>query len=117
MHGPFSLWSPTFRFPLSGDVKQDIDPEFTTQIAGVPEIEITVIRDVASYGTQLGKVLDALDLLGKAAKVDLPEITALRSEISAVKASSRDALKAHAEDALARLRAVDEAAWAEVLNR
>lgn len=117
MLGPFSLWSPTFRFPLSGDVTQDVEPDFSTTIAGVPEIEIKVIRDVASYGTQLDKVLEALRVLSEKTGVELPEIDDLHGRIAEVKADSREALKARAEEALARLKAVDEKGWREVVGR
>lgn len=75
MFGPFSLWSTTFRLPLSGDVTQDIDP--SVHIAGVPEIEAQVVQDVASYGTQLGKVLDALQTLSEATAPSCPRSTRL----------------------------------------
>lgn len=117
MFGPFSLWSPTFRFPLSGDVKQDIDPEFSTQIAGIPEIELAVIRDVASYGKQLGKVHEALKLLADNANVSLPEIEGFIDDVEAVKAASKDVLKRRAQDALDRLKAADEAAWKDVIGQ
>ncbi|MYM57461.1 hypothetical protein [Thalassovita mangrovi] len=115
MLGPFSFWSPTFRFPLSGDVTQDIDPEI--QIAGVPEIEARVVREVASYGAQLGKVLEALQALGAATGTELGEIDALVGQVEAVKADSRDAIRARAEAALKRLREVDEDGWREVVGK
>ncbi|MGY9046029.1 hypothetical protein P775_25060 [Puniceibacterium antarcticum] len=117
MFGPFSLWSPIFRFPLSGDIHQDIDPEFTTHIAGVPEIELAVIRDVASYGAQLDKVLEALRLLSDKTEVALPEIDSLYERVREVKMASSAALEAHAVAALDRLRSVDEDAWSRVKGR
>jgi len=51
---------------LSGDVTQAIDASFirlTTTSAGNPELERQIVEQVASYGRQLGRVLDALDVL------------------------------------------------------
>ena len=48
-------WNSWFSFPffapLSGAVNQDID---TGPYQGVPEIEIAIIREVGSFGKQLG---------------------------------------------------------------
>ena len=49
------------RAPFSGDVTQEITPRFLfPDIKGSPAIEERVVREVASYGKQLGKVLEAL---------------------------------------------------------
>jgi hypothetical protein len=63
--------------PLSGDVSQAINP-FTWWIRGSqqtgfinintsrtdnPELERRIVEDVASYGRQLGRIIDALDVL------------------------------------------------------
>jgi hypothetical protein len=115
----FSLWSPIFRFPLSGDVSQEIEPEFGGRIAGVPEIEAEVIREVASYGRQLGKLTEAVLALAEAQGLTGAEVAALRAlaeDIEGVKARSRAALRRDAETALARLRAADEPAWRELVG-
>ena len=112
MMTPFDVWAPMFRAPFSGDVTQEIVPRlFSPDIAGVPEIETRIHAEVASYGTQLGKVLDALQTLATATGTDLPEIDALVARIDAAKTQSRDTLRADAERALERLRAVDEDGW------
>lgn len=112
MFGPFSLWSTTFRLPLSGDVSQEIEPRFVSpDIKGVPEIEQEVITTVASYGKQLGKILEALQTLGNQAGVDLPEIESLNVEIEAAKTRAKEAVQARAEAALEDLRKVDEQSW------
>lgn len=109
---PFDVWAPMFRAPFSGDVTQEIVPRILSpDIQGVPEIEAKIQTEVASYGTQLGKVLEALETLSKATKTELPEIDALIAGVQAVKDQSKDAIRADAIRALDRLRAVDEPAW------
>lgn len=114
---PFDIWSPIFRAPFSGDVTQEITPRILSpDIKGSPTIEARVQREVASYGKQLGKVLEALQVLGEATGTALPEIDGLVAEVEAVKADAKEALRADAEAALARLKAVDEDGWREVLG-
>lgn len=112
---PFDIWSPIFRAPFSGDVTQEITPRILSpDIKGSPTIEGRVQREVASYGKQLGKMLEALQVLAEATGTALPEIDGLVAEIEAVKADAKEALRTDAEAALARLKAVDEDAWADV---
>lgn len=113
-----NLFPYVFRAPFSGDVRQEIVPSlFSTQMKGSPEIEARVVREVASYGRQLGKVLEALQALSAATGVALPEIEELVAGVERVKAEAKDALREEAEAALARLKAADEGAWAEVVGR
>jgi hypothetical protein len=60
----FSWVNLPFHFPLSGDVTQDIETEwnlpFSGPYVGERELERRILADVAGYGEQLGKVLDAL---------------------------------------------------------
>lgn len=115
---PFDVWAPMFRAPFSGDVTQEIVPRlFSPEIEGVPEIEHKVQTEVASYGKQLGKIMESLQKLSVATKTPLPEIDALVAQIDAVKSDSRDALHADAKAALARLRAVDEPAWRALITQ
>ena len=72
--------------------------------------------EVASYGKQLGKVLEALRALSTATDTPLPVIDTLVTDIEAVKLDSRIIMKEHAREALARLRAVDEDGWREVVG-
>ena len=112
MMTPFDVWAPMFRAPFSGDVTQEIVPRILSpDLAGVPEIESKIHAEVASYGTQLGKVLDALQTLAAATKTDLPDIDALVAQIDAAKDQGKDAIRADAERALARLKAVDVDGW------
>jgi len=114
---PLDVWAPMFRAPFSGDVTQEIAPHlFSPDIKGIPEIEHKVQIEVASYGKQLGKVLEALQTLAGATKTPLPEIETLVTEIEAIKEGSRADFRADAEAALARLRAVDEGGWREVVS-
>jgi hypothetical protein len=107
-----------FRAPFSGDVTQEIVPRlFSPDIKGSPEIEERIVREVASYGRQLGKVLEALQALSAKTGVKLPEIDEIVAGVERVKADSKETLREEAEAALARLKAADEAAWKEVVGR
>ena len=111
---PFNF-APKVEYPLSGDVIQDIEPRlFSPEIAGDAETEWLIHRNVASFGTQLGKILDALDVLAKAAKVNLPEIADLQERIAAEKEDHRETLRRRAKEAIAALREVDEEGWRQI---
>ncbi|MBY6047287.1 hypothetical protein [Vannielia litorea] len=112
MTSPFDIWAPILRAPFSGDVTQEITPRFLSpEIEGIPEIEQRVQTEVASYGKQLGKVLEALQALSAATGTPLPEIDKLVAGVETVKAKSREEYRAEAVAALDRLRSVDEPAW------
>lgn len=117
MMTPFDVWAPMIRAPFSGDVTQEIVPRvFSPNMQGVPEIETKIHTEVASYGKQLGKVLDALQTLAEATKTDLPEIDELLQRIGEAKATSKETIRSDAERALARLRAVDEDGWCKLVQ-
>jgi len=90
----------TQRAPLSGDVTQAIDTSFirvSGAAAGNPDLERQIVEHVASYGRQLGRILDALDVLIRHADHDrldsaerraLGELIDLRSDIQAAKAKA-----------------------------
>jgi hypothetical protein len=103
------------RSPLSGDVTQAINPmswwNWGTQQAGFininaartdnPELERRIVEDVASYGRQLGRIIDALDVLVAHAPVEgmtaperdaLRDFSALAGAIAKVKDRERPAL-------------------------
>ncbi len=107
--GPATLWQAWWRAlglraPLSGDVTQTIGDHdqlglinLNTTQAGDPALERRIVEEVASYGRQLGRLLDAVDVLirhdtrGKLARDDqraLDELQRLRAEIDAVKERS-----------------------------
>jgi hypothetical protein len=85
------------RGPLSGDVTQAIDTSFirvTTASAGDPGLERQIAEQVASYGRQLGRVLDALDVLirhtdgstlGPSDQTAFDALLSLRADIEATK--------------------------------
>lgn len=114
------LWSTILRAPFSGDVsvKQDIQPSlWSNEIKGIPAIEDRIQTDVASFGKQLGKILEALQLLADKAGIELTEIDAIVNGVEEVKRQSREELRAEAVAALERLRKVDEPAWRDVTGR
>jgi len=52
-------YNPVVHWPLSGSVVQDIHPSLLAK-AGSDETEVRVLREVASYGKQLGVLSDLL---------------------------------------------------------
>jgi hypothetical protein len=71
---PWQAWLSMFgiRAPLSGDVTQDITSSIGGQLgllninatrSGDPGLEQRIITQVASYGRQLGRLVDAVDVL------------------------------------------------------
>lgn len=113
---PFDIWAPIFRAPFSGNVTQEISPRLLSpNIQGVPEIEHKIETEVASFGKQLGKIIEALLELSEDPKAQIPEIVELHERIEEVKAESKDMLKANAIDALARLKAANKEEWAAIV--
>ena len=115
---PMRLWSSWWesfgaRAPLSGNVAQDFDAavvrtvgsqlgfiNVTAPAAADPQLEKQITEQVASYGRQLGRLMDAVDVLVRrldrtALTADddhaLTELEQLRAEIEAVKARSASA--------------------------
>lgn len=104
------VYSPTYEYPLSGDVFQGISPSFSWDIEGIPEVEYEVCTSVASYGKQLGKLTEAVLALADKAGLDGPEIAALRDIAAGVeeaKIRARDAVRDRAEKAAARAEKLD----------
>ena len=97
---PF-VYSPTFEYPLSGDVVQGITSSFAWDIEGIPEVEYEVCTTVASYGKQLGKLTEAV--LALAEKAGLEDDDAIQSvrriarEVEDAKLRARDAARARAD--------------------
>ncbi|HVK55337.1 MAG TPA: hypothetical protein VM532_09950 [Burkholderiales bacterium] len=62
-----------FKFPFAGDVNQAINPwswwsqygliNVNLMASSKPELEKRIVEDVASYGSQLGRIMDVLCLL------------------------------------------------------
>lgn len=117
MINPLDVWAPIFRAPFSGDVTQAISPRlFSPVIKGSPEIEHRVETEVASFGKQLGKIIEALRELSDETGRSLPEIEKLYREIETVKADHKDRLREEAEAALEKLKAAGEDAWRAIVT-
>lgn len=122
MSSSFDFWNRSFRAPLSGDIFQAIMPRFfSPDIKGNPEIEMRVQTDIASFGKQLGKILEAIELLAKKANLqkreEIVELLAIKDKIDdLIDKHDRD-LKEEAEDALEKLKKADEKAWKSLLDQ
>jgi hypothetical protein len=116
------LWM--FRGPWSGDVAQRItapwfSPSLTVNYAGDPEVEDRVVTEVASYGKQLGWLMEIAIALAK--KQPLPEETLLRlekasAEIDAIKKQVHASAVVAANNALDRLERDDPAQYDKLLR-
>jgi hypothetical protein len=126
------------RAPLSGDVSQDIQTSLirsagdqlgfiniNTARAGDPGLEHRIVTEVASYGRQLGRLLDAVAVLARQAESSvvsaddrraLDELEALHEEVEAAKASFAGGRVERLVDEIRNLRR-DPAANAEALQR
>ncbi|MEP0235489.1 hypothetical protein [Roseibium sp.] len=106
---------PEFRLPLSGDVTQAINPwfdmfkAFGSQFGLIninlgrspaPEIEQKVLQEVGSYGRQLGRMGDALNVLieklepklgdlSKEERLALDAFRVMQAEIDQIKSDHR----------------------------
>ncbi len=101
---PF-VYSPTYEYPLSGDVIQGISPSFAFEMEGIPEVEYEVCTTVASYGKQLGKLTEAVLALAEKTGLKGKEIEAVREIAEGVKAAkirASEAAEARAAKAAAR---------------
>lgn len=109
-----------FRSPLSGDVIQNISPEFTSvDIAGNARIERRIVQEVASYGDQLGTMLDVLMLLTKHIDQDSDEVKALNAlvaKVEAVKSQEKTSAADRARDALKTLKSADPDTFREIVQ-
>jgi hypothetical protein len=64
-------FNPQFNWPFSGSVVQDIHPSLLAR-AGNDETELRVLREVASYGRQIGVLSDLV--LGLAKRLPAAEL-------------------------------------------
>jgi hypothetical protein len=131
-----ALWAAWLRpwgihAPLSGDVTQDIETSLVRSLsdqlglvnisltgAGDPALERRIVEDVASYGRQLGRVLDALDVLIRHAspaeyppddRRALDALRSLREEVEGVKRRAASAELDRLVDGVRALRRDPEA--------
>ncbi|NIZ09459.1 hypothetical protein [Pseudooceanicola sp. HF7] len=108
----FALW----KAPFSGDVTQRIEPRlFSDDIAGQPDIEAHIHTEVASYGTQLSVVIDALRTLSQDQGTPLPEVEDLHLRIRAGKAVALSKLAERTAESLDRLAEADPDRYARLL--
>lgn len=91
----FSTGDITVYFPFGSDFNQSIEPNtnwglIRSSQTDHPEVEKEIIQDVASYGMQLGRILDLIVDMGDQLRgVDpeaLSEVKKLKEKIDGVKA-------------------------------
>lgn len=114
------MWAPQIHFPLSGDVEQDIEPSLDLFFAGIkPEAGIGSIEkgifEKASYGKQLGMILDVLlpliedgSIKSSEAKKSLADLKALHKKIEQVKVARRAEMEKSAVALLKKIKKTDE---------
>ena len=80
-----------YKFPLSGDVKQDIETDFfkdNIKDNQKQEIEKKIFKDIASYGSQLGTIIDCLyELTINEDSEIINKLRLLKTEIELIKAN------------------------------
>lgn len=117
----FPTWnfSPTIEYPLSGDVKQDIETSWFARMQGNPELEYKIITEVWSYGDQLGALTDVLlELCDQDGVEQTKAMKKLRDKVDEMEGKKdevKDQLRTRAEKALELLAKVDKDAHADVL--
>lgn len=108
-------WWGLFKWPLSGDVTQDIapitsllSPQFEFNFAGNRRIESEVVADVASYGKQLGILSEAVMELADGNKgVAFDRLKKLTDQIEEVKHQHEDRLEQKVKADLDQLKQQD----------
>lgn len=108
-----------FRSPLSGDVIQNISPDYSSvEIAGNVNIERRIVREVASFGDQLGTVLDVLSLLAKDLDPNdkaVQKLSKLVGAVDTIKKQEAESAEKRARDALQSLKSVDPETYAAIV--
>jgi hypothetical protein len=118
----FPGWGADRAAPLSGDVSQwfkIFSPTVTVNGRGEPELEARIVRDVATYGAQLGPLTQiVLAMAGGAAPPtdQLDKLTTINKAIQDAKDDYDRGLRDRARRALTDLRQQDPAAFADVLD-
>ena len=114
------IYAPQTYWPLSGAVTQDISPEaFFAGIkpgAGVPEIERDVFEQ-ASYGKQLGWLLDAVAGSEEEKTEALANLRELHAEVQQIKQRHKDERERAAMKLLQKLEAENPQALQRVLQQ
>lgn len=102
------IWAPQFYFPLSGSVKQDIDPDIFLA-AGDAEVEQRVL-EFASYGRQIGWISElVIDLAQKdpglsQSSKPLQKLQILAAKIEDIKEDEARQMAQHIETQLKKLQ-------------
>lgn len=123
------MWLPQIHFPLSGSVLQDNGPDISTFFgairpeAGIGSIEKEVF-EVASYGRQLGLILDVLLPLAGAAVPDpqkagksLEDLQKVYKRIEEVKLEKRADMEKAAISLLSRIEKIDPQMLSRIMTR
>ena len=109
----------TVNFP-SGDVDLAnwFSPRIDVTYAGTPAIERDVVENVASFGDQLGTLIDAVVVLaGERKGKELADLRALKTKVDEVKERHKRDIKQSAKAAIERLAELDEPALKSLLRR
>lgn len=123
------MWLPQIHFPLSGSVMQDNGPDISTFFgairpeAGIGSIEKEVF-EVASYGRQLGLILDVLLPLAGATAPDpekagksLEDLQKVYKRIEEVKLEKRADMEKAAISLLSRIEKIDPQMLSRIMTR
>ena len=111
-----------FKSPLSGDVTQDISPNWfspTVEVnyAGDKNIEAKVISEVASYGKQLGILSEAvLALAGDNMAPEIERLREVNDQVNKIKEENSLDLGQTARESLERLWESDPDAFADLIR-
>jgi hypothetical protein len=108
--------------PLSGDVSQwfrIFSPSITVEGRGDPDLEGRIVRDVATYGAQLGQISAIVLALAKGEKAPAEELKKLGeivADIEKLKESYKQGALDRARAAMVALSKDDPAGYAELLG-
>lgn len=120
-NGQISPWHSWWGAPLSGDVSQwfrIFSPSVTVNGRGEPELEARIVRDVATYGAQLGPLTHVVLALAKDQDPPADQVAKLAEIDKAVQAEKKAydrGVRDRARRALRDLQESDPAALAAVL--
>ena len=129
MYPWFWFWAPQVHFPFSGSVAQRIEPDNRVFFDAIPveagngDVEKQIF-DVASYGHQLGLIMEVLlsqvskdTIAHDQARQSLADLKEVYAKIKVVKRRNKDELARSAVAVLKRLEKSDRAELERVLAR
>jgi hypothetical protein len=108
--------------PLSGDVSQwfrIFSPTISVNGAGEPALEGSIVRDVATYGAQLGPLTEIVLALAAGTPPSADAVTELQDiqrRVDAKKREYRTGAVARARSALDKLKETDPSSLASLLK-